>query len=36
VSKRVGILHQGRLQKILDSDEIGKIEKSYREITGTY
>ncbi|ODS38389.1 MAG: hypothetical protein A7315_12415 [Candidatus Altiarchaeales archaeon WOR_SM1_79] len=34
IADRVGILHQGRLQKILEKDEIGKVEEIYREITG--
>ena len=34
IADRVGILHQGRLQKILESGDIGKVEEIYREITG--
>ena len=34
IANRVGILHQGKLQKILESDEIEKVEKIYKEITG--
>lgn len=36
ISERVGILHQGRLQKIIEKDEIGKVEEIYREITGVF
>ena len=34
IADRVGILHQGKLQKILEHDEIIKIEEIYKEITG--
>jgi len=34
IADRVGILHHGRLQKILEKDEINKLEEIYKEITG--
>ena len=36
ISDRVGILHNGVLQKILGSDEIGNLEGIYKEITGIF
>jgi len=34
IADRVGILHQGKLQKILEKDEIGNIKEVYKEISG--
>jgi len=34
IADKVGILHQGKLQEILNGKEIEKIEEIYKEITG--
>ncbi len=34
IADRVGILHQGKLQRILEKDEIERLEEVYKEITG--
>ena len=34
IADRVGILHLGRLQKILEKDEVGKVGEIYKETTG--
>lgn len=34
IADRVGILHQGKLQKILNRDEVKNVEEIYKEITG--